>query len=190
MAGCTLVLFSASADSQMGDVGKTAAKAATPLMEPCTLDWESFGSASRPWSMCLPPTTQSSAHVKTRLGWLIPRFGRRRRRRQAPGKNAGFGNDEVRTRSIQASTPWTTTVSPLLASVVGALLAVGGTTTLWPQVAHASPFDPRPPPKSPHRPFFEGWFIRYVGCTHQQGSTSRVLWHLLHRKVSLVLHRI
>lgn len=183
IAGCTLVLCCASADSQIGDVGKTAAKAVTPLVEPCNLNWESFGSATHPWSTCLPPTAQRSAHVKTRLGWLIPRFGRRRRRRQAPGKNAGLANNQVRTRSIEASTSWTTTVSPLLASVIGAMLAVGGTTTLWPQVAHASPFDPRPPSKSPHRPFFEGWFIRYVACTNQQGSTSHELWHRLRRKV-------
>ena len=33
---------------------------------------------------------------------------------------------------------------------------------MWPQSVAASPFDPRPPPKSERQPFFEGWFIRWV----------------------------
>ena len=46
-------------------------------------------------------------------------------------------------------------------SIIGAFLLGGGTLSASPQVVGASPFDPRPPPKSSRQPFFEGWFIRW-----------------------------
>ncbi|CAN0007167.1 unnamed protein product, partial [Sphacelaria rigidula] len=50
--------------------------------------------------------------------------------------------------------------SSALASFIGAMIVSGGTFTVCPQVAMASPFNPRPPPKSSRQPFFEGWFVR------------------------------
>ncbi|CAM9395735.1 unnamed protein product [Scytosiphon promiscuus] len=60
-----------------------------------------------------------------------------------------------------------------IASVVGAILIGGGTLSLSPQVVDASPFDPRPPPKSARQPFFEGWFIRLVD--HEQRLSFAVI---------------
>lgn len=94
--------------------------------------------------------------------WALPWLPRRRRQerqgsvKKANGKAAAPAVDSTMRSPASA-------FNGALASIVGAMLIGGGTLSLAPQVVDASPFDPRPPPKPARQPFFEGWFIRWVG---------------------------
>lgn len=117
---------------------------------------------------CSSPHSQCSANRRrnnNRIAWSLPSFTRRRTsRRKAPASAAGRA--KVPTPSASDTVP-SAAFSGALASFVGAVLVAGGTLGVWPHVAEASPFDPRPPPRPSKQPFFEGWFIRW-GCVAAQ----------------------
>lgn len=119
-----------------------------------------------------PGTVLASGELEKALqtAWLLPWISGRRRGRErkqvsqtasrsriedtspaGAGRTPGMG--AVRMGSPRAFTS-------ALASFIGAMIVSGGTLTVCPQVAMASPFDPRPPPRSSRQPFFEGWFVR------------------------------
>lgn len=93
-----------------------------------------------------------------RIAWSLPWFIRRRtRRRKSPSSAAGRA--KLPAPGAGDTVP-SAALSGALAYFVGAVLATGGTLGVWPHMAEASPFDPRPPPNPSKQPFFEGWFIR------------------------------
>lgn len=101
----------------------------------------------------------------TTAAWSLPWLAQRRKgRRKGAAKNANGGAKVAPAADVVASkmSPVVRTngFNGALASILGAILLGGGTVSLSPQVVAASPFDPRPPPKSSRKPFFEGWFIR------------------------------
>lgn len=110
------------------------------------------------------PHAQCSANRRrsnNRIAWFLPSLTRwRTTRRKAPASAAGRA--KVPMPSAGDTVP-SAAFSGALASFVGAVLVAGGTLGVWPHVAEASPFDPRPPPNPSKQPFFEGWFIRW-GC--------------------------
>jgi len=90
-----------------------------------------------------------------RTAWSLPSRARRRRGRRKAAVDTTRGRAAAPPAGGTARRASTT--GRQLASVVGVLLLGGGTVSISPQVVGASPFDPRPPPKSSRRPFFEGF---------------------------------
>lgn len=111
-----------------------------------------------------PVSSSSERRSRTAAAWYVPVPWLPRRRQRPRGK----GEDSTRGRAaVPAADPAVkmtpeAAFSSALASFVGAMILSGGTLGMWPQSVAASPFDPRPPPKSVRQPFFEGWFIRWV----------------------------
>lgn len=102
---------------------------------------------------------------KTTAAWSLPWLAQRRKGgRKATTNSASGGAKAVPAAHAAASKKVSPTrgFNSALASILGAILLGGGTVSLSPQVVAASPFDPRPPPKSSRKPFFEGWFIRWA----------------------------
>lgn len=111
-----------------------------------------------------------SSERSATAAWALPWLPRRRRRERKESADTTSGR--VTAPAVDAAAGIMSPASAFngaLASIVGAILIGGGTLSLSPQVVDASPFDPRPPPKSARQPFFEGWFIRWVGSTLQVG---------------------
>lgn len=112
-----------------------------------------------PYVLSLSGTRPSTipGTTKRRTAWvdLLPwRAQRRRGRRKAAAVETGRSTAAMPHANTAAA------ASKGVASFIGAFLLGGGTLFVSPQVAEASPFDPRLPPKSSRQPFFEGWFIR------------------------------
>lgn len=102
---------------------------------------------------------ESGISVTQSTAWSPPWLAWRRRR----GKAVETTSVSAPNRTAKRASPARgSTFNSALASIVGAILLGGGTLSLAPTAVEASPFDPRPPPKSTRQPFFEGWFIRWV----------------------------
>lgn len=122
------------------------------------------GGASSPsnksTSVVVPRTTRRTA-------WSLPWRTRRRRGRRKAAVENGRGTASIPHANAAASKMSSVAGAGLnscsVASFIGAFLLGGGALSVSPQVVGASPFDPRPPPKSSRHPFFEGWFIRWAG---------------------------
>lgn len=101
----------------------------------------------------------SATNTTRRTAWSPPWLARRRSRGKKTKYTSVLAPNEAARRASPARG---STFNSALASMIGAILLGGGTLSLSPTVVEASPFDPRPPPKSTRQPFFEGWFIRWV----------------------------
>lgn len=113
------------------------------------------------------PVSSSERRSRTSAAWSVPWLARRRRRSRGKGVDSTRGRAAVPAAELAGKMTPEAAFSSALASFVGAMIVSGGTLGMWPQSVGASPFDPRPPPKSVRQPFFEGWFIRCVcWCFH------------------------
>ncbi|CAM9846637.1 unnamed protein product [Ectocarpus fasciculatus] len=115
-------------------------------------------------------TTCSATSTTRRTAWSPPWLARRRSRAKTAKSTSVLARNEAARRASPARG---STFNSTLASIIGAILLGGGTLSLSPTVVEASPFDPRPPPKSTRQPFFEGWFIRLVD--HEQRLSFAVI---------------
>lgn len=107
------------------------------------------------------PGSSSERRHRTAAAWSVPWLARRRRRSRGKGVDGTRGREAVPSADPAGKITPEAAFSSALASFVGAMIVSGGTLGMWPQSVGASPFDPRPPPKSVRQPFFEGWFIRW-----------------------------
>lgn len=116
------------------------------------------------------PVSSSERRSRTSAAWSVPWLARRRRRSRGKRVDSTRGRAAVPAADLAGKMTPEAAFSSALASFVGAMIVSGGTLGMWPQSVGASPFDPRPPPKSVRQPFFEGWFIRWVPdvCTAAQ----------------------
>lgn len=106
------------------------------------------------------PTVNRRATGRS-MALLLPLIDERKRGRGSR-KRAQDASDYTRawTTNTRGKVSPKVPVSSTLASLIGAVIASGFTSWVWPEAVGASPFDPRPAPKSSREPFFEGWFIR------------------------------
>lgn len=98
-----------------------------------------------------------------RLAWSLPWFTGRRRTRQrneAPPSSACQAYRSTIVAEKAAKIAPTARAFISARAFIIAMIVSGGTFAVCPQMAVASPFDPRLPPKSSKQPFFEGWFVR------------------------------